>query len=149
MTNSPIKQWSIPTRERALDALSDMPRGERAGSIRQPFPVTPKADYAQLVKGTGIWERAKTAPIETVKLSDLNGIQNTVNKERVKQYIEDPADEATRKNEHPGPIDKILVVTKNGRLYIHDGHHRATAALLEGKATISARVVDLDKDESK
>ena len=38
------------------------------------------------------------------------------------------------------------VIAWDGRLYLEDGHHRVVRARLNGRTTIEARVLDLDKN---
>jgi hypothetical protein len=39
-------------------------------------------------------------------------------------------------------VDYPVIVRANGREYIHDGHHRLTAAKQDGETAVKARVVD-------
>jgi hypothetical protein len=50
---------------------------------------------------------------------------------------------------HPAaktPVDHPVVIKQDGELYLHDGHHRATARWLQGAKTVDARLVNFDKE---
>ena len=61
-----------------------------------------------------------------VDVNNLIAIQNIVNKDGVRSSA--------------NSTEPIIVVEHNGQNYIIDGNHRATAAKLQGKKTIKARV---------
>lgn len=71
-----------------------------------------------------------------VPLSALVSTQRRVNTERLLQYLADP-------DTKPNGGSPIAVIA-NGRTYIHNGHHRATAALASGGDSLRMRVADLD-----
>jgi hypothetical protein len=75
-------------------------------------------------------------PSKSFKLDELTAMQNRVNSSKV--------------NAIRASMDKSgkmpLVVSLNGKLYIADGHHRATAAWLAGEETIDAHYKDLDEE---
>jgi hypothetical protein len=83
------------------------------------------------------------APVREVRLDQLHAIQHSVNANRVKQYILDPAMQpvGARNPKHRGLVDYPIVVEHKGVLYIHDGHHRLTADLLKGRETAMVRYV--------
>lgn len=121
--------------------------GQRDGTVRVPFATMPHDEYKAAIKGKGIPARAAEAPIQIVSLSALTGIQRTVNTERLGDYVSGAAKSEGRAVHTGMPKDLPVVVKLGGKMYIHDGHHRATAALLKGADSIRARVVDLDADE--
>jgi hypothetical protein len=71
---------------------------------------------------------------EEVPLADLVVTQRTVNADFPK---------AGRRKKGDG-YDLPAVYKVNGRYVLADGHHRATAALAEGKTTVEARVYNVD-----
>lgn len=137
--------------KRASWRLKSLLKGERDGTVRHPFPVTNREDYIAQIKGRGIPKRVDEAPIKSVPLSELHGIQKTVNVERLSQHLEDEnlVPEGQR-SPHAGMLVDLPVVVKlGGKDYLHDGHHRATAAWVRGERAIGARVVDLDNAQGK
>jgi ParB-like chromosome segregation protein Spo0J len=46
---------------------------------------------------------------------------------------------------HGGVVDTPIVIHQDGKNYLHDGHHRVTAARLMGDKDIQARYVDFDQ----
>lgn len=123
--------------------------GQRDGTVRVPFPTVPHDEYKQAIQGKGIPKRALEAPTQIVPLNSLTGIQRTVNSERLSGYLAGDVKSEGRAPHSGMPKDLPVVVKMNGKLFLHDGHHRATAALLKGADSIRARVVDLDKETSK
>lgn len=87
------------------------------------------------------------APVKDVPLASLHGIQHTVARARVAQYIENPklARRGTRDKLHGGLVDLPIVVRFEGVNYVHDGHHRATAEFYSGGKLLECRFVDLDE----
>ncbi|CAB4198774.1 hypothetical protein UFOVP1324_1, partial [uncultured Caudovirales phage] len=71
---------------------------------------------------------------QDVPLADLVVTQRTVNPD---------FKEAGQRKKGDG-YDLPAVYRVNGRYVLSDGHHRATAALAEGKSTVEARVYDVD-----
>lgn len=143
-----LKMWATRTIENpAAVRMAAMTPGTVQGTMQVPFPTVGRETYLSKIKGAGIFKRAEDAPVERVPLKELNGIQQTVNSERLAGYVENPKVKAgTRAPGHGGLIDKPVVVRVGGKLYIHDGHHRAAAAKIRGDIDISSRVVDLDAD---
>ena len=120
------------------------------GTVQHPFPVESRESYLASIKGAGVFKRAESAPVVRVPLKGLIGVQSTINMERVMQHASDPSKVAPgTRGAHHGLVDHVVLVKKNGKLFIHDGHHRATAAALRGQMDIKARLVDLDAEEKK
>lgn len=149
-SSSSILTWAkANSGDRAATRARILPPGQHEGTLRHPFPVVDRERYLASIKGMGIPKRAETAPKESVQLSDLRGIQRTVNAEKLSRYMGNPdlVKQGARASGSGMPIDLPVVVKKDGQTYLHDGHHRATAAYLRGAKSIRARVVDLDKGE--
>jgi hypothetical protein len=120
-----------------------------AGAVRVPFPVASRSSYLSKIKGKGIFEKAeKTTPTD-VPLDQLHAIQRTVNVEQLTNYANDPGrvKPGTRAPGHGGLIDKPVVVKVDGKMHIHDGHHRLAAQMMKGATHAKARVIDLDNPE--
>lgn len=133
--------------KRADWRLKSLLKGERDGTVRHPFPVTDREAYLAKIRGAGIVKKVESAPVKSVPLAELHGIQRTVNAERLSQHLEDEdlIGEGQR-SAHAGMLIDLPVVVKiDGKNYLHDGHHRATAAWVRGERAVGARVVDLDK----
>lgn len=126
--------------------LKSLLKGERDGTVRHPMRVIDRDEYLSKIKGKGIVKRVEDAPIKTVDLDSLVGIQRTVNAERLSQHLEDEEliPEGQRSPNAGMLIDTPVVVKLGGEHFLHDGHHRATAAWVRGERAIGARVVDLD-----
>lgn len=143
------KEWGRPEEELnpAERATRMLRPGDSRGTSKVPFPVADREAYLAMTKEAGsIAKRTHGAPIALVNLRDLHAIQHTVNDERLMQHAESPdlVAPGTRGSGHGGLIDRPVVVRKDGVLYIHDGHHRLTAATLRGQETAKVRLVDLD-----
>ncbi len=142
------KQWATPSNELpSSERVKRLPPGDGLGTSRVPFQVADRDAYLAMVREHGsVASKTHDAPIALVKLSDLIAIQNTINDERLVQHLDDPAmvPEGKRASGHGGLVDRPVVVRKDGVLYIHDGHHRLTAAQLRGQSTAKVRLVDLD-----
>ena len=121
------------------------------GALRHPFATVPREKYLSMIKPFGsIAKRTHDAPIALVNLHELTGIQESINAERLNQHASNPklVPEGTRAAGHGGLVDRAVVVRHGGKLYIHDGHHRLTAAVLRGATTAKVRFVDLDGEGS-
>jgi hypothetical protein len=129
--------------------MTVMAPGESEGTLAVPFPTTTREAYLGQVRGAGIFKRAEQAPLVRVPLSSLMGIQRSVNVERLAKYVDDPTavKPGTRGAHHGGLVDVPVVVRKGGKLYIHDGHHRLSAARVRGEKDARVRLVDLDEGE--
>lgn len=139
-------QGTTPTEER----LRELEPGDRFGTAKHPFRMVERDAYLSEIRGAGVARRSVTAPIALVKLTDLVAIQGTINPERVGHHLEDPRlyQPGARAPGHGLLVDRPVVVRKGGVLYIHDGHHRLTAAHLRGATTAKVRFVDLDAGTS-
>lgn len=88
----------------------------------------------QVPRFLGALTNASDLPVKSVKVSELVAIQNRVDREKVERLR---VKKAAAK--HP------VVVQHDGRLYIADGHHRATAKWLDGAETIDVHFKDLEE----
>lgn len=120
--------------------------GDKPGVVRHPFRLADREAYLRQVRGSGVFKRAEDAQIQEVALAELWGLQRHVNVERLQAHYDNPTliPAGTRAAGHGGLVDVPTVVRVGGKLYAHDGHHRATAAHLRGQPSIRARIVDLD-----
>jgi hypothetical protein len=80
---------------------------------------------------------------ETVPLDKLITEQVGVERRGVQHYLDNPAKESTSEEADPRYNDGLIVVRTAGKLYLVDGNHRGTAAVLRGMKTMKAYVVDL------
>lgn len=118
--------------------------GMNDGTVRVPFKVVSHDAYKTAIKGKGVAKLISAAPKEVVPIARLHGIQRTVNSERLGQYVRGEVQATGNESGAGFPKDLPVVVKTGGNLYLHDGHHRATAAHLRGASEIRARFVDLD-----
>lgn len=133
-------------RARALSRLGELRASNRhKGAVEHLMPLTDREQYLASLP-SDLNERIEEAPIVSVPLARLQAIQHTVQPARVAAHVEDPGLVGTgaRDSRHGGLVDYPIVVKKGGALYLHDGHHRATASFLEGCEEMDARLVDLD-----
>lgn len=127
--------------------LTQLEPGDKLGTSRVPFQLADRKGYLEMTRAIGsIANLTHVGPIALVNLQDLWAIQTTVNDERLVQHLDNPylVEPGKRAQGHGGLIDRPIVVRKDGVLYIHDGHHRLTAASLRGQKTAKVRLVDLD-----
>lgn len=132
--------------ERLVAKVALLAPGSSLGTVRHPFKIIPREEYLTKVRGRGIYRLAEKAPTVDVPLDELHGIQRSINTERLMAHLRDPGMVAKgqRAPGHGGLVDKPLVVKVDGKLFIHDGHHRLSAAKLRGVDTAKVRLVDLD-----
>lgn len=123
-------------------------RGDGEGTARVPFPSVGRIEYLRAIKGANVPRRAEEAPIERVPLRGIIAIQSVVSAKRLDEHLSNPNVYAPgARTERTGMlVDLPIVVRVGGKLMLHDGHHRATAALLLGEKSLLARVVDLDAE---
>lgn len=142
------RAWAQQTMKSPNEAkLAQLEPGEKLGTSRVPFQLADRKSYLEMTKAIGsIANLTHVGPIALVNLHDLWAIQTTVNDERLVQHLDNPylVEPGKRAQGHGGLIDRPVVVRKDGLLYIHDGHHRLTAATLRGQKTAKVRLVDLD-----
>jgi hypothetical protein len=146
-----LKRWAVTfadPEERASARMKALPPGLAEGTYVVPFKRGSRSEYLAKIKGAGVYKRADKLEPTPVKLSELTAIQRTVNAERLKQHLDNPGliPRGKRAAGHGGVIDAPLVIRKDGQMWLHDGNHRATAAMLRGEDSINARVVDLDTE---
>lgn len=142
-----LAKWArSKTRGEAKEKLHELPISETARGKAVPFPFADKSAYKAKFSNQEINQAIASAPKKRVSLTGLHAIQHSVREERVADYIDHPDEipEGQRHPEHRGPIDVPVVIQYDGERYIHDGHHRSTAAKLSGEKDIVARFVDLD-----
>lgn len=148
MDGTTLKKWAgtAMTDDAAERRVAMMLPGDAPGTIKVPFPVEDGAAYRTLIRGGGVSQATHKAPLGKLPLKGLTAIQKTVNRERLQAHLRDPnlIPKGTLGSGHGGIIDLPVVVQKSGTYYIHDGHHRATAAFARGDEYLVARLVDLD-----
>lgn len=85
----------------------------------------------------------ETAPLERISLKGLIATQETVRRDSVRNFVENPnavpPGQRAMTGEH---VDLPVVMNQNGKRYILDGHHRLTAKALLGYPDVVARVID-------
>lgn len=129
---------------KAKAALAQLPPWKK-GRVRTPFPVGDRETYKGPFSDHDVRKAIEAAPIKTVDLKNVVGIQHSVIPERVAFYIDHPnvIPEGAR-GEHGGLIDKPIIVHQGGTTFAYDGHHRLTAEYLRGKKKAVVRYADLD-----
>jgi len=90
-------------------------------------------------------ELVDVAPVEQVPIDKLTATQATVRPAEVALLSETSAEvKPGRRSPKTGLlVDRPIVVKRNGKFLILDGHHRTAAAKERGEKTIGARVLDL------
>jgi hypothetical protein len=143
MTPKLLADWISKAQTTPFTGVS--PHGLHPGAVKLPIDHIPRAEYRDLIKGHPIASKTHAASVQRVKLKDLKGIQRTVNQERLHAYLENPNLTPNNKRAIGSGmlIDKPVVVKVGGAMFIHDGHHRITAAHVRGESEIDARVVEL------
>lgn len=138
------RKLSAATAEKLLAQAPESPTGH---GVAVPFPFENRAAYKAKHTNKEINARIETAPIEDVRLDEIHAIQHSVKPNRVAEYIHhDGGRQLGEKHPAAGtPVDQPIVIVSGGKKYLHDGHHRATAAALRGEKTVKARVVDFDQ----
>lgn len=147
-----LKAWAKATGERPAERhanrVASLPDGERVGTAKHPFPVADREVYLAQTRGKGIAELSHKAPVGRVRLDALQGIQRTINRERLVMHLNDPrlVPTGARAASGSGMASDLPVVVKlNGKHYVHDGHHRLAAAHLRGESNARVRLIDLDE----
>lgn len=132
--------------DRAGVRARTLENGAHEGTAKHPFPVADREQYLQMVRPTGIAALSHKATIGRIRLDGIKGIQGSVNRERLNQHLANPnlIPEGTRAPGHGMLIDLPVIVKLGNEYYVHDGHHRLTAAHLRGEQDARVRLVDLD-----
>jgi hypothetical protein len=142
-----IRDWAAMDGASPEERMSTLLPGDVDGTVRHPFRSVPREEYlATIAEAGSIAKLTHDAPIALINLSDIVGIQSTVNRERLVEHMSNPAfyPQGTRGAGHGGLVDRPIVVRKGGLLFLHDGHTRLTAASLRGQTTAKVRLIDLD-----
>jgi len=144
-----FKLFADPKNKALTLASWKLSQGARTGTASVPFRVVDREEYLSKVRGRGLAARVDAAPVEEVPLDSLHAIQKSVNTERLTQHFNGEAaiKPGQRAPGHGMLTDIPVVVRTGGQSYIHDGHHRATVAFLNGSKNLRARVVDLDSSD--
>lgn len=139
------EKWA--SRRAAEKALAKLPESVTRHGVAVPFPYRDRQEYQRGLSNRQINEAIRKAPVERVPLEGLHAIQHSVKAPRVQQYIADPhlMKPGTTNPKSKTPIDVPVVVERDGKRWIHDGHHRLTAEKLRGKTVARVRLVSLDK----
>lgn len=143
-THESAKTISVPNAKAALAKLSSIERvslsGTRSENGNYVASVLDKLDESfNLQKMLPESVDFNTLRKEKVKISDLIDTQGIVKHSTLQEMILDPSKRRRA----------ISVVEIEGKKYILDGHHRASAAKLLGEGTIEAAVYKLPKRVSK
>ncbi len=145
-----LADWSRAreSRESAKSKLDELPSSVTNHGVSVPFKVGNKKAYKSKHSNREINLAIESAPIRVVPLDRIVAIQHSVKPEKVEEYINNPVVPAGRRDRHHGGLtDFPIVIQQDGVLYAHDGHHRLTAAKLNGDTSSPARFVDFDKGQ--
>lgn len=130
--------------------LARLPTSLTRHGVAHGFPVVNKNVYKSKHSNREINDAIDAAPVKPVPLDQIHAIQYSVKPARVVTFIDRPdaVPPGTTDPKHEGIVDAPIVIKQDGKMYLHDGHHRATAAKLLGDRDIKARLVDFDKHAS-
>ncbi len=105
------------------------------------MPHADKHEYGNRVSEA----QRQGAEVRMVPIDQLHAVQSGVDPRRLRHFIESPGDivEPGRRNASGYTTDMPIVVDHAGKLYLHDGHHRAVARRLMGETSVKARVVKI------
>ncbi len=144
-----IRAWASAkdSSSRAKAKLNELPVSSTNHGVAVPFQVGDKSAYKKHHTNREINEAIAKAPLHNLPLDNLIAIHHSVRPDNVGEYIDDPmrVPLGSRDPKHGGIIDLPIVIQKDGQRFIHDGTHRATAAVLKGEKNIAVRFVDFDK----
>jgi hypothetical protein len=132
--------------ERKVQAL---PLSKTGHGQRVPFPYAPRQAYKEDFTNQEINHAIENAPVKWIRIAGLHAIQHSIKADRVMEYIQHPdvIREGQRNPVHKGLVDLPIVIQYQGLRFIHDGHHRTTAAWALGEKNVEARYVNLDAVE--
>jgi hypothetical protein len=141
------RRSGLDRREVATARLARMPTSVTKHGVDHGMPYADKNAYKGKHSNREINGRIDQAPVRRVPLDGLHAIQHSVRPGRVLTFINDPGAvrPGTHDPEHGGIVDHPIVIHQDGVNYLHDGHHRVTAARLLGDKDIEARYVDFDQ----
>jgi hypothetical protein len=149
-TQSATALWAGRRDARKVAAKAKLARMQTSSTghgVAHPFPVADKDVYKAKHTNEEINGAIDKAPIKDVPLAKIHAIQYSVKPGRVLTFIDRPdaVPPGYHDPEHGGIVDEPVVIKQDGKMYLHDGHHRATAAALMGDKTVKARLVDFDR----
>lgn len=135
-----------PEIDEAIKRLDALPLSSTGHGSAVPWPVVDKKIYKDHFSNIELNQAIENAPVRVIPLKDLHAIQHSVKPRQVANYIKHPNQipQGQRHPEHGGLVDIPIVMQYKNRRYIHDGHHRLTAAHLMGERHHVARLVNLD-----
>lgn len=129
----------------ALPEFTEVRAWKDAKSIRGIFTVNEDPPYGE---GDLDGFQSKDLPVRSMRADEMVMTQPMVRAGKVKAIIEHPKKEEASWSGGGFKDDKPLVVHKDGKYYVQDGHHRVTAAHMQGKP-VDVYVVDLDAEGAK
>jgi len=142
------------TASRSVGQAVELLRAQPGGAwVGLPFRFLNREEiYRQFREAFGdgfhavINEAIDSAPVASFPIAKLRGIQHTISKDRVEQYVRNPklVRRGTKSPDHGGLVDLPIVCLWKGEWVVYDGHHRATAEFFRGSRFVEARKVDLD-----
>jgi hypothetical protein len=117
---------------RDLDEASKNRLDKLLTTGRTPFPRVSRDDLPPVTNS----KFRSEGKVEDVKVADLIATQQTIDQAQVGQFTDRYLRDVV------GADDPVKVLRWNDKLYLIDGHHRATASWVTGDETIKATVVD-------
>lgn len=109
----------------------------KSSRILTPLPYVERGKaYRDAADDATIKRAIKASVYSDVPIAALHATQRHVSAARLLQYIGEPGMRS--------PDGSPIVVERGGKLYVYNGHHRASAAMARGDGTMRARVATLD-----
>jgi hypothetical protein len=144
-----LAQWAHakdPALEMAERKVHSLPLSKTGHGVKVPFPYAARAAYKTDFSNQEINQAIEDAPVKLIRIAGLHAIQHSVKVDRVLEYIKhhELLLKGTRSPLHKGLVDLPIVIQYQGIRFIHDGHHRTTAAWALGEDNVEARYVNLD-----
>jgi hypothetical protein len=126
--------------------MDSLPLAKTGHGKKVPFPYAARAAYKDDFTNQEINAAIENAPIKLIKIAGLHAIQHSIKPERAEEYIKHPnlLEPGQRSPKHKGLVDVPIVIQYQGLRFLHDGHHRTTAAWALGETKIEARYANLD-----
>lgn len=142
-----LARWVMaasPSVARAKLLAELLPPSPTGRGAEVPFPYADRSAYESLHSNHEINAAIEAAPKVIVPIKGLRAIQHSVKVPKLVEHLTRPREPGARHPDAGTPTDLPIVVQQGGVRYLHDGHHRATAALLMGRKSIRVRLVNFD-----
>ncbi len=149
VTGEPDKvspEIELSTTQKITKNVGEVPQSTSFVNVKQENIVPSSEYFNKPIDQSGVFDISKEEKNKLIENNKDKTTEQKINADEIiptQQWMDKAHTEKREGNKKP------ILVKRGGKLFVLDGHHRIASDISEGKKTIDADVIDLDKKTTK